>query len=289
MLESMNIFSAFCRYDKDISRLFYPQKKQFKTPDPRNFPSRSAIHDGITYGTETAQIGRTTDGRTLTLNVTAQPHVLIAGASGSGKSSLMHALVLSLAAVSGTTAPAFAFIDVKRVEFNCYKKAYFPMALYDRPACDIDTIRATLADISRRIENRYKSMESCNISIWDGRKIYLVIDELADLVIGHRDILQELIHICQIGRAAGVHVIAATQVPSRSTIPTLLQVNMPCHIALRVGSAIESRVILGDSSAAALRNPGDLIIHYADGRTARGRADYYTRSDISRILDTMKV
>lgn len=284
----LSIIDSFLSTDKDLSRLFYPQKKQFKTPDPRSFPSQSVIHDAISYGTETAQIGHAADGRTLTLNVAAQPHILIAGASGSGKSSLMHALVLSLAAVSGTTAPAFVFIDIKRVEFSCYKKSVFPMALYDRPACDIDTIRATLTNISRKIEQRYKSMESRNIATWDGRKIYLVIDELADLVIGHRDILQELIHICQIGRAAGVHVIAATQAPSRSTIPTLLQVNMPCHIALRVGSAVESRVILGDASAAGLRNPGDLIIHYADGRTARGRADYYTRSDIRRILDTMK-
>lgn len=283
-----NIIDLFLSTDKDLSKIFYPQRRQFRTPDPRSFPSRSAIRDCITYGTETAQIGRAADGRTLALNVAAQPHILIAGSSGSGKSSLMHALVLSLAAVSGTTAPAFVFIDVKRVEFNCYKKSVFPMALYDRPACDVDTIRATLEDISRRIENRYKSMESRDIATWDGRKIYLVIDELADLVIGHRDILQELIHICQIGRAAGVHVIAATQVPSRSTIPTLLQVNMPCHVALRVGSPVESRVILGDASAASLRNPGDLIIHYADGRTARGRADYYTRDDIRRILDTMK-
>ena len=262
---------------------------QFRTPDPRSFPSRSCIHAGITYGPRTAQIGHTEAGYPLLLDVSAQPHVLIAGSSGSGKSSLMHAIILSLAAVAGNTRPRFGFIDVKRVEFSTYRKSVFPMALWERPACDIDEIKRRLADISALINQRYSDMEKRNITAWDGPKTYLVIDELADLVIGHRDILQELIHICQIGRAAGVYVIAATQIPSRSTIPTLLQVNMPCHIALRVSSPIESRIILGDATATTLRNPGDLICSYADGRRIRGHADYYTRSDVARILETMKL
>ena len=262
---------------------------KFRTPDPRSFPINSCIHAGITYGPQIAQIGRSETGAPLLLEVAAQPHILIAGASGSGKSSLMHAIILSLAAVAGNTRPRFAFIDVKRVEFAVYKKSMFPMALWDRPACDINEIKRRLADISDLIANRYNDMERRNITAWDSSIVYLVIDELADLVIGHRDILQELIHICQIGRAAGIHVIAATQVPSRSTIPTLLQVNMPCHIALRVSSPVESRIIIGDASATTLRRPGDLICSYADGRRIRGHADYYTRSDVFRILETMKL
>lgn len=258
------------------------------TPSAGVFPSNSLPHEGLTYGPTRAQIGRTESGAPLLLDVSAQPHVLIAGASGSGKSSLMHAIILSLAFVAPDPAPAFAFIDVKRVEFSAYTHKRFPMALYARPACDMPAINATLADLCKRIEARYKAMERRGVALWDGQKIYLVIDELADLVIGHRDILQQLIHICQIGRAAGVYVIMATQVPSRSVIPTLLQVNAPCHIALRVGSPVESRVILGDSSAACLRNPGDLIIHYADGRQAVGHADYYTRDDIARVLASMR-
>lgn len=262
---------------------------KFKTPDPGVFPSNSCIHAGITYGPQIAQIGRSETGAPLLLEVTAQPHILIAGASGSGKSSLMHAIILSLAAVAGNTRPRFAFVDVKRVEFAVYKKSMFPMALWDRPACDINEIKRRLANISDLINKRYNDMERRNITAWDGSIVYLVIDELADLVIGHRDILQELIHICQIGRAAGIHVIAATQVPSRSTIPTLLQVNMPCHIALRVSSPVESRIIIGDASATTLRNPGEMICSYADGRRIRGHADYYTRADVSRILETMKL
>ena len=265
------------------------KRKTYKTPDPRCFPSNSLVRAGVSYGTETALLGHTQARDPLLLRVSSQPHVLIAGASGSGKSSLMHAIILSLAAVSGHTQPRFAFIDVKRVEFNLYTAKAFPMALYPRPACDIADIRSRLADLSKIIDARYKLMEKMSTSLWSGQKIYIVIDELADLVIGHRDILQELIHICQIGRAAGVHVIAATQVPSRSTIPTLLQVNMPCHIALRVSSPVESRIILGDATATTLRNPGDLICCYADGRRIRGHADYYTRSDVSRILETMKI
>lgn len=262
---------------------------KFKTPDFRSFPINSCIHSGVTYGPRTAQIGHTEAGYPLLLDVSAQPHVLIAGSSGSGKSSLMHAIILSLSAVAGNTHPRFAFVDVKRVEFAVYKKSMFPMALWDRPACDIGEIRQRLRDIAELIERRYSDMERRNITAWDGPKTYLVMDELADLVIGQRDILQELIHICQIGRAAGVHVIAATQVPSRSTIPTLLQVNMPCHIALRVSSPVESRIILGDASATTLRSPGDLICSYADGKRIRGHADYYTRADVSRILETMKL
>ena len=263
------------------------RKKVYKTPDPRSFPSNSLVHAGVSYGTETALLGHTQAGDPLLLRVSSQPHVLIAGASGSGKSSLMHAIILSLAAVSGRTRPQFAFIDVKRVEFSLYTASRFPMALYPRPACDLSDIRSRLTDLSKLIDNRYKSMEKRNLALWGGQKIYIVIDELADLVIGHRDILQELIHICQIGRAAGVHVIAATQVPSRATIPTLLQVNMPAHIALRVSSPIESRIIIGDAAATDLCNPGDLILDTADGSRTIGHADYYTRDDISRILASM--
>lgn len=263
------------------------KRKAFRTPDPRSFPSNSLVHAGISYGTETALLGHTQAGDPLVLRVSAQPHVLIAGASGSGKSSLMHAIILSLAAVSGHTRPRFAFIDAKRVEFSQYTAARFPMALYPRPACDLSDIRSRLKDLSTVIDNRYRSMEKRNLSAWNGQKIYIVIDELADLVIGHRDILQELIHICQIGRAAGVHVIAATQVPSRATIPTLLQVNLPCHIALRVSSPIESRIIIGDAAATGLCNPGDLIIDTADGSRTIGHADYYPRDDIACILASM--
>lgn len=262
-------------------------RKTYKTPDPRRFPSNSLVHAGVSYGTETALLGHTGGGDPLLLRVSAQPHVLIAGASGSGKSSLMHAIILSLAAVSGHTRPQFAFIDVKRVEFSLYTSARFPMALYPRPACDLADIRSNLTDLSRLIDNRYRLMEKRNIATWDDQKIYIIIDELADLVIGNKDILNEITHICQIGRAAGVHVIAATQVPNRSTIPTLLQVNMPCHIALRVSSPIESRIIIGDAAATDLCNPGDLILDTADGSRTVGHADYYTRDDIARILASM--
>lgn len=262
-------------------------RKTYKTPAPGVFPSNSLVHAGVSYGTETALFGYTQADDPLLLRVASQPHVLIAGASGSGKSSLMHAIILSLAAVSGHTRPQFAFIDVKRVEFSLYTSARFPMALYPRPACDLSDIRSRLTDLSKIIDNRYMLMEKRNIAIWDGQKIYIVIDELADLVIGHRDILNELIHICQIGRAAGVHVIAATQVPSRATIPTLLQVNMPAHIALRVSSPIESRIIIGDAAATDLHNPGDLILDTADGSRTIGHADYYTRDDIARIIASM--
>lgn len=263
------------------------RKKTYKTPAPGVFPSNSLVHAGISYGPDTALLGHTQAGDPLLLRVSSQPHVLIAGASGSGKSSLMHAIILSLAAVSGHTRPQFAFIDVKRVEFSIYTASRFPMALYPRPACDLSDIRSRLTDISNLIDNRYKSMEKRNLALWDGQKIYIMIDELADLVIGHRDILADLIHICQIGRAAGVHVIAATQVPSRATIPTLLQVNMPAHIALRVSSPIESRIIIGDAAATDLCNPGDLILDTADGSRAVGHADYYARDDIARILASM--
>lgn len=262
-------------------------KKTYKTPAPGVFPSNSLVHAGVSYGTETALLGHTQAGDPLLLRVSSQPHVLIAGASGSGKSSLMHAVILSLAAVSGHTQPRFAFIDVKRVEFSQYAASRFPMALYPRPACDLADIRNKLTDLSRLIDGRYKLMEKRNIATWDGQKVYIVIDELADLVIGHRDILNEIIHICQIGRAAGVHVIAATQIPSRATIPTLLQVNMPCHIALRVSSPIESRIIIGDAAATDLCNPGDLILDTADGSRTIGHADYYTRNDIAQILASM--
>lgn len=264
--------------------LFKTKHIIYECPPRTAYPPHSVIAAGWNSRPGCALIGRVEDGKPLLLNVNNQPHVLIAGSSGSGKSSLMHGIINGLIFSTAALNPRFAFIDIKRVEYSPYNKKSFPLDLYEHPARNINEAKNILQNISDLIENRYKTLERNNQNFFQGQPVYLFIDELADLVIGHKDVLNQIIHIGQIGRAANVHVIAATQVPSRSVIPTLLQVNLPCHIALRVSSPIESRIILGTSGAEKLKNPGDMIIKSVTGCVTYGHADYYSRADVSRLI-----
>lgn len=267
-----------------FDNLFKKKHTLYVCPPRTAYPYSSVIAGGWNSRPGCALIGRVKDGNPLLLNVNNQPHVLIAGSSGSGKSSLMHGIINGLVFSTASSGAHFAFIDIKRVEYTPYCKSSFPPALYDRPARDISETKTMLLNISNLIENRYKTLEGHNQSLFQGQPVYLFIDELADLAIGHKDVLNQIIHIAQIGRAANVHIIAATQVPSRSVIPTLLQVNMPCHIALRVSSPIESRIILGSSGAEQLQNPGDMIVKSVTGCVTYGHADYYSREDVNRLI-----
>lgn len=178
---------------------------------------------------------------TLYADMLNQSHLLIAGMTGSGKSVVINGLI-STALYKGPSQAALILIDPKRVELVQY--ANVPHCI--RYASEPDDMIQALQDGLRLIENRYKAMQAARVRRYAGGDVYIIIDELADLMTTRKkQVLPLLQRIAQIGRAARVHLIAATQCPLAKVIPTEIKVNFDSIVGLHTRTAQDSRNILG--------------------------------------------
>ena len=172
-----------------------------------------------------------------------QPHLLIAGATGSGKSVVINGIICTQL-LHCPDRSAFVLLDPKRVELVQYKDCPHVLLYASEPD---DMVRALQRSVDL-IERRYRQMQAERVRKYSGSDVYIVIDELADLMTTDRKrVLPLLQRICQIGRAAKVHVIAATQCPLAKVIPTEVKVNFDARVGLRTRSAQDSRNILGSA------------------------------------------
>lgn len=174
-----------------------------------------------------------------------QPHLLIAGATGSGKSVVINALIytaLYCFPSSGSGGVKFILIDPKRVELSQYKDLPHTIEYASEP----DTMRQALNKAMQLCENRYKFMQTNGEKKYSGGDIYIIIDEFADLMTTQKRLIMPVIQrLAQIGRAAKVHIILATQTPIAKVIPTEIKCNFDSRVALRTRSAQDSRNITG--------------------------------------------
>ena len=187
-----------------------------------------------------------------------QPHILIAGATGSGKSVFLNNLVFNL--IKGRGKTEFVFIDLKRVELSDYRELPQTLAYCDTAR----KAAAMLYYIHKLIDTRYEELSAKHKKKWDdddGSQIYIVIDEYAELVTTARKMVEpQLISIAQIGRAAGVHIILCTQRPTRDIITGAVKVNFDCRIALRTATAQDSRNIIDRNGAEQLPRYGEALV-----------------------------
>lgn len=186
---------------------------------------------------------RTPPGQVYSLyrDMLKQPHLLIAGATGSGKSVVINGLVYT-AMYDSPAAVQFILIDPKRVELVDYKPLPHTLMYASEPGEMVEALEKAM-EIT---ESRYKAMQRQRVKKYPGGALYVIIDELADLMTTARRQVQPLIQrLAQIGRAANVHIIAATQCPLATVIPTPIKVNFDSRVALRTRSAQDSRNILG--------------------------------------------
>jgi len=181
-------------------------------------------------------------------------HLLIAGTTGAGKSVCLNGFVYSILGKCSPNQAKLILIDPKRVELSAFKG--LPHTLnYTNDGLETECI---LSDILDTIEDRYTTLSELSIKKWRGAKIYIIIDELADLLISPNGKAIKLLlqKILQIGRAAGVSVIACTQAPNRTIIPANLTLNFTDRIALRCISPVESRQIVQIAGAEKLPQYG---------------------------------
>jgi S-DNA-T family DNA segregation ATPase FtsK/SpoIIIE len=179
--------------------------------------------------------------KTLYRDMLTQPHLLIAGATGSGKSVVING-IMHTALYDSPARVQFILIDPKRVELVDFKPLPHTLQYASEPGDMVQALETAMT----LTENRYREMQRRHEKKYTGGAVYVVIDELADLMTTNKRQVQPLLQrLCQIGRAANVHVIAATQCPLSAVIPTPIKVNFDSRVGLRTRSRQDSRNILG--------------------------------------------
>ena len=218
---------------------------------------------------------------TLYYDMAKQPHLLIAGATGSGKSVVINGILQALLINHSPATCRLILIDPKRVELVQYKHLPHTVAYASEPGEPERALKQAIAII----EDRYQYMQKHGLRKWDGADVYVIIDELADLMTTDRKTIQPLLQrICQIGRAARVHVIAATQCPLATVIPTAIKVNFDSRVGLRCRSAQDSRNILGQTGCENLPRYGQGYYMTPEGLD-RWTLPMFSDDDLNALID----
>ena len=201
------------------------------------------------------------------MDLSALPHMLIAGATGAGKSVCINSIIATLLLTKPPDQLRVLMVDPKRVEltpFNGVPHLITPVIV------DIDQVNTALRGLMREMLRRYKRMEEVgarNITSYNNKAeerlpyLVLIVDELADLMIaGGFEVEQNLVRLAQLGRATGIHLVLATQRPSVNVVTGLLKANIPVRVAFAVASQVDSRVILDTIGAEKLLGKGDMLL-----------------------------
>lgn len=194
------------------------------------------------------------EGKAAVIDLAEAPHLLIGGTTGSGKSCLLHAVIAGLV-LSGKPI-RWVFLDPKRVELAVWRDM---KATWLTASDDSDMVGA-LQKVVAEMERRYKKMEAEGVSKWTGPRVIVVVDELAELVDNAPEAMAALRTLARKARAAGIHLLLATQRPDAEVLDGQLRSNVPARIALGVQKGTESRIILDASGAEDLPRPGELLV-----------------------------
>jgi len=256
----------------------------------------------------TVALGRFAEGKVATANLEGMPHLLVAGATASGKSVFMQSLILSIIFRNKPDEVKFLFIDPKRLELTFYEDIpylYDPKESPDRVSVITDPKDASksLVALTRVMEKRYKKFEKARVkniasyNKWalennEPQEYYIivVIDELADLMLQQKNVVEDAIQrLAQMARAVGIHLVLATQRPSVDVITGVIKANLPSRVALQVTSKTDSRVILDCPGAEALIGKGDLLYLAIDAqKPSRIQGAYVSEDEIRRVADFVK-
>lgn len=180
-------------------------------------------------------------------------HLLVGGRTGSGKSVVINDYLYSITAKRTPRGARFVLIDPKKVELEAWRSAPFCWIYADEQDMIIKALDAVICEM----ENRYRQMKAARLRMFNGCEIWVVVDELGDMMTTNRkEFLPRMQRIAQLGRAARINLICGTQSPSRKTIPAELTLNFTHLLALNCRSAIESKQIVGIPGAEELPRHG---------------------------------
>lgn len=247
-------------------------------------------------------VGKDIGGNCIVGNIAKLPHMLIAGTTGSGKSVCMNSIIISLLYKASPEDVKLIMVDPKMVELGIYNGIpHLLIPVVTDPKKAAGSLQWAVTEMMRRYramsDAGVRDLESYNSladDMEDGIKklpqVVVIIDELADLMlVAAKEVEESICRIAQMGRAAGIHLIIATQRPSADVITGLMKANIPSRIAFAVASAMESRIILDTQGAEKLVGRGDML--YApigDGKPKRVQGCFVSDAEVEAVANYVK-
>lgn len=253
-----------------------------------NYPEFSAS------GTLGFALGRGIAGDPVFPNIAKMPHMLVAGATGSGKSATIHSIIVSLLYKNSPETLKFIFVDPKRVELSVYRGIPHLIApVITENKKTVSALRWAISEMDRRydvlLKGGFREIKSYNEKNRDEPLPYIVIviDEMADLMATYgREVESSIVRLAQMARATGIHLVLSTQRPSVEVITGLIKANITTRIALQVASQIDSRTILDTTGAEKLLGGGDMLLVSSDlSKPKRIQGAYITDEEIKSVVD----
>ena len=246
-------------------------------------------------------VGKNISGQNIIGNIAKLPHVLIAGTTGSGKSVCTNSLIVSLLYKSSPEDVRFIMVDPKMVELAPYNGIpHLLIPVVTDPKKAAGALQWAVYEMMKRYRifsehgvkdlAGYNALAETDETLSHLPTVVVVIDELADLMlVAAKEVEESICRVAQMGRAAGMHLVIATQRPSADVITGLMKANIPSRIAFAVASSLESRIILDNAGAEKLVGRGDML--YAplgEGKPARVQGCFISAEEIERVVEFVK-
>ncbi|OUX54608.1 MAG: DNA translocase FtsK [Pelagibacteraceae bacterium TMED287] len=240
-------------------------------------------------------LGKNISGIPLIGDLSSMPHLLIAGTTGSGKSVCINTIIVSLLYKMSPDICKFILIDPKMLELSSYEGIPH---LLSPVITDAKKATSALGWTVKEMNNRYKLMSKVGVRNIDGYNskhklkmpyIIVVVDEMSDLMmVAGKEIENYIQKLSQMARAAGIHIIMATQRPSVDVITGTIKANFPTRISFQVSSKIDSRTILGEQGAEQLLGKGDMLFMSSANRIVRIHGPYVSEKEIEQVTSVLR-
>ena len=240
-------------------------------------------------------LGKSISGAPIVGDLTNMPHLLIAGTTGSGKSVCINTIIVSLLYKLSPDLCKFILIDPKMLELSTYEGIPH---LLTPVITDAKKATSALSWTVKEMNSRYRLMSKVGVRNIDGYNakhklkmpyIVVVVDEMSDLMlVAGKEIENYIQKLSQMARAAGIHIIMATQRPSVDVITGTIKANFPTRISFQVSSKIDSRTILGEQGAEQLLGKGDMLFMSSANRIVRIHGPYVSELEIEKIANTLR-
>jgi S-DNA-T family DNA segregation ATPase FtsK/SpoIIIE len=233
-------------------------------------------------------LGTGVTGESAVPDLASMPHLLIAGATGSGKSVCLNSIIISLLMNYSPEQLRFVLIDPKRVELTPFSS--IPHLAFSEIVVDIDKIRGALQAVINEMESRYRRFAKAGVRDLErfnqqsgGRPLpywVVVVDELADVMLANPfQVERQIVRLAQLARATGIHLVIATQRPSVDVVTGLIKANFPTRVAFSVASQVDSRTVIDQGGAEKLLGKGDMLYLATDSQKPKRLQGVYVSDD----------